>query len=73
MPDKQQMDKFKEAVEEKNRAAEEAAEAGPQNPEGSEVEGDQPGLIDSSTPQETRDTRKKNTGHGKVTADKWNQ
>jgi hypothetical protein len=26
-----------------------------------------------STPQDTRDPRAKNSGHGKKTADKWNQ
>lgn len=73
MPDKEQMDQFKDAVDEKNRAAEEAAEAGPQNPVGSEVEGDQPGLIGTDRTQDTRDIRKKNTRKDHVTADKWNQ
>jgi len=34
---------------------------------------EQQGLTDSGRPQDTRDPRAKNSGHGKKTADKWNQ
>jgi hypothetical protein len=30
-------------------------------------------LIDARTPQDVTDPRAKSQGHGKVTADKWNQ
>ncbi len=73
MPDKEQLDRFKQAVEDKNDAADAAAEAGPRNPGGSEVGGDQENLTDPGTTQDTRDVRKKNSGKGQVTADKWNQ
>jgi hypothetical protein len=33
----------------------------------------QRGLYDPSRPQDTADTRAKSSGHGKKTADKWNQ
>ena len=73
MPDEEQLDRFKEAVDEKNEAAEAAAEDAPQNPAEPQIEGDQQDLIDSGTTQDTRDVRKKNSGKGQVTADKWNQ
>ena len=73
MPDKDQLEQFKQAVDEKNEAAEEAARSGPQNPQDSAVDGDQENLTDAGTTQDTRDVRKKNSGKGQVTADKWNQ
>ena len=73
MPDKEQLEQFKEAVDEKNRAAEEKADAGPRNPAGSAVDGDQESLVESGSTQDARDVRKKNSGKGQVTADKWNQ
>jgi hypothetical protein len=30
-------------------------------------------VVDAGTPQDVTDTRAKNSGHGKKTADKWNQ
>jgi hypothetical protein len=30
-------------------------------------------LLDAGTPQDVTDPRAKSQGHGKVTADKWNQ
>ena len=33
----------------------------------------QPGMTDAATPQDVTSARAKNTRHGKVTADKWNQ
>ena len=73
MPDKEQLDRFKQAVEEKNAEDEARAEQGPRNPHESEVDGDQENLTDAGTTQDTRDVRKKNSGKGQVTADKWNQ
>ena len=73
MPDKEQLDQFEQAVEDKNRDAEEAAENGPRNPHGSAVYGDQQDLVDAGSTQDTRDVRKKSSGKGQVTADKWNQ
>ena len=74
MPDKEQLDRFGEAVERKKEEAKAASEeTGEQNPRGSDVEGDQDTLIEPGREQDVRDERKKNTGHGKKTADKWNQ
>jgi hypothetical protein len=73
MPDEEQLERFKEAVEEKNEQAQADAERGPRNPHGSEAQGDQEDLVDPGTTQDTRDVRKKNSGKGQVTADKWNQ
>ena len=73
MPDKEQLEQFKEAVEEKNRAAEDAAEAGQQeHAAGPSVEDDQQNLVERGTTQGARDVRKQNSGKGQVTADKWN-
>lgn len=73
MPDEEQLEQFKQAVEEKNEAAEQAARSGPQNANESAVDGDQENLTDAGTTQDARDVRKKNSGKGQVTADKWNQ
>jgi hypothetical protein len=73
MTDKEQLEQFKQAVDEKNEAAQEKAEQGPQNPRASDIQGDEPDLIDAGTPQDTTDVRKKSSGKGHVTADKWNQ
>ena len=55
----EQQDRFKDAVERKARAAEAASK--------------EESLRSSSQPQDTVSPRAKNTRHGKVTADKWNQ
>jgi hypothetical protein len=34
---------------------------------------EQPSLLEHGRPQDVRDPRKKNSGKGKKTADKWNQ
>ena len=73
MPDKEQLEQFKQAVEEKNEAARARAEGGPENPHGSAVDGDQETLSDAGTTPDAQDVRKKSSGHGQVTADKWNQ
>ena len=45
---------------------------------GRRAEGDMPAdtsdkLVDANTPQQVSSVRAKNEGHGKKTADKWNQ
>ena len=72
--DEQQRERFAEAVEHKKRDAKAASEH-PRDGEagGSSVEGDQQSLIEHGRPQDARSTRTKNAGHGKKTADKWNQ
>jgi hypothetical protein len=72
--DEQQRERFGEAVEQKKREAKAASEnphSGDADP--GSVGGDQQSLIEHGRPQDTRSTRKKNAGHGKKTADKWNQ
>ena len=73
--DEEQQERFKDAVERKARASEEASRATQQGPPGSEgsVQGDQEDLTSPSQPQDTASPRAKNTRHKKVTADKWNQ
>jgi hypothetical protein len=61
--DDRQLDRFKQAVEDKNEAASGKTNAPDEQPE----------LHDPSRPPDTRDPRAKSTGHGKKTADKWNQ
>ncbi|HEX8054612.1 MAG TPA: hypothetical protein VF517_16620 [Thermoleophilaceae bacterium] len=71
--DDDQMERFGEAVEQKKQESRERSEQTRDEP-GSPgaVDGDQPDLVEQG-PQDVRDERKKNSGHGKVTADKWNQ
>ena len=71
----QQRDRFERAVEKKKQAANEASEqtAGADGAGSSDVSGDQAALVEQGRPQDTRDARKKSSGHGKKTADKWNQ
>jgi hypothetical protein len=74
--DEEQQDRFKEAVERKARAAEAASRETGEGAPGDEsggIEGDQESLRSPSQPQDTFSARGKNTRHGKVTADKWNQ
>ena len=73
MTDDKQLERFRQAVEEKNEEARERSQSGDATPHGSPVEGDQPTLTEQGRPQDTRDERAKNSGHGKKTADKWNQ
>jgi len=73
MPDKEQLDRFGEAVERKKEESKAASEqTGAQNPGESTVGGDQDNLVQQGN-QDVRDERAKNSGHGKKTADKWNQ
>ena len=63
MTDDKQLARFKQAVEEKNEEA-------------SSRQGDPPPEPDETAPaapQDTPDERAKSSGHGQVTADKWNQ
>lgn len=71
----EQLERFGEAVERKKEEAKaKSEEAGQQNPHGSAVDGDQPGpTIDPAYEQDVGSPRDKNSGHGKKSADKWNQ
>ncbi len=78
--DEQQQKAFREAVDRKSAAAEEASRHPEQNPRaGSPVTLDasgqmQPGIqTDDRSSQDTFSVRDKNSGKGKKTADKWNQ
>jgi hypothetical protein len=79
--DPEQQQRFREAVDRKSEAAEEASkQPGARNPgSGSPVTLDpsgqmQPGLqTDDRSSQDTFSVRDKNSGKGKKTADKWNQ
>jgi hypothetical protein len=78
--DPKQQEAFREAVDRKAEAAEEASHHPGQNPRsGPDVTLDssgqmQPGLqTDDRGPQDTFSVRDKNSGKGKKTADKWNQ
>jgi hypothetical protein len=74
--DNEQQARLKDAVERKARAAEAASKETGEGAPGQEsggVRGDQDSLRSSSQPQDTLSARAKNTRHGKVTADKWNQ
>jgi len=76
MPDKETLDRFGEAVEEKKKQAEEASHNPGQTPtQGIDVnaEDEQSARVDSAHTQDDRDIRAKNSGKGQVTADKWNQ
>ncbi len=78
--DPKQQEAFREAVDRKSEAAEEASHHATANPRlGDPVTLDasgqmQPGIQDDSRgPQDTFSVRDKNSGKGKKTADKWNQ
>jgi len=78
--DPKQQEAFREAVDRKAEAAEEASHHAPQNPRQDDsvildASGQmQPGLqTPDAGPQDTFSVRDKNSGKGKKTADKWNQ
>jgi hypothetical protein len=73
MTDKEQLERFGEAVERKKEESERASRQGGETPHGSKVDGDEPQLTERGRPQDERDPRAKNAGKGKKTADKWNQ
>jgi hypothetical protein len=73
--DDDQQQRFERAVE---RKKEEALAASHQAPGagsrgGSASEAEQEPLHEPGRPQDVRSVRDKNSGHGKKTADKWNQ
>jgi len=61
--DDKQTQKFRDAVDEKNQAAAEA----------SRVTAHEQQVNDTDESQDTASPRQKSSGHGKKTADKWNQ
>lgn len=71
----EQQERFREAVDRKNDEAERRSQEN--QPDGVEpvggVRGDQENLYEHGRPQDTMSPRDKNSGHGKKTADKWNQ
>lgn len=69
MTDERQMERFREAVDEKNEAAKAASE----QPDGHPAAGDESAPTEAELPQDEDDQRTKNSRHGQVTADKWNQ
>ena len=73
--DEEQRQRFEEAVRRKSEAAEAASRqtAAPPEEQPGGVQGDQANLIAPGEEQDTFSVRDKNTGHGKKTADKWNQ
>jgi hypothetical protein len=73
MTDDKQLERFKQAVEEKNEDAQRKAQASPPNPSEPALPEEEPELHDPGRPQDTRDERAKSSRHGQVTADKWNQ
>jgi hypothetical protein len=74
MPDKETLDKFGDAVEQKNEQAREASQQPQANaaPEDA-LPPEQESRVDHAHEQADRDVRAKNSGHGQKTADKWNQ
>ena len=72
--DQGQFERFGEAVEQKKEESKRRSEEpGREAHDGADVQSDQDSLTDPGRTQDVRDERKKNTGHGKKTADKWNQ
>jgi hypothetical protein len=73
--DQEQKERFEEAVRRKSEAAERASHATGQPPADRPggVQGDQDNLTAHGEEQDTFSVRDKNSGHGKKTADKWNQ
>jgi hypothetical protein len=61
-----QSDRLRQAVERKNQEAQERAEA-------SRVQAEENSLTAADRPQDEFSVRAKGSGHGKKTADKWNQ
>ena len=70
----EQLKRFKDAVDRKSEAAEEASHV--QSPGGtppSTIQGTQRPLEEDGRTQDVFSVRDKNSGHGHKTADKWNQ
>ena len=68
--DEKQREQFREAVDKKN---EEAAERAHNEAAGASAGANEQQLIDTDETQDTYSVRDKSSGHGKKTADKWNQ
>ena len=64
MTDDKQLERFRQAVEDKNEEARKRQGEPPETPDELEPDG---------APQDTPDERAKSSRHGQVTADKWNQ
>jgi hypothetical protein len=64
MTDDKQLERFRQAVEDKNEEARKRQGEPPEAPDELEPE---------RAPQDTPDERAKSSRHGQVTADKWNQ
>jgi hypothetical protein len=75
MTDERQLEQFGEAVEQKKEEAKRRSEAtgAPEAPAGESLPDEQDPLVEQGRTQDVRDVRAKNAGHGKKTADKWNQ
>jgi len=68
--DENQSERFREAVEKKN---EEARERRHQDAAAASARAHEEQLIDADESPDTYSVRGKSSGHGKKTADKWNQ
>jgi hypothetical protein len=71
--DKDQLNRFRQAVKQKARRAKEASRRPPRVAGKAGIRGDEPELTDPAYPPDERDVRAKSTGKGHKTADKWNQ
>jgi hypothetical protein len=72
--DDEQQQRFREAVDRKSRAADQASRATQQEPiSDPKVQGSQENLYAPGETQDTFSVRDKNSGKGHKTADKWNQ
>jgi hypothetical protein len=72
--DEGQLERFRDAVDRKARDAEEASHRQPARGTPDEgIEGDQASLREAGRPPDVFSVRDKSSGHGKKTADKWNQ
>ena len=71
----EQHKRFQTAVDRKKAQSKAAAEhAGPSDAKGQgTIPEEQQSLVEHGRGQDVRDPRAKNEGHGKKTADKWNQ
>ena len=65
-----QLGRFREALDQKERENEERAREGAAE---ASAEANEDQLADADRTQDTQSVRAKNSGHGKKTADKWNQ
>jgi hypothetical protein len=71
--DPKQQERFREALDRKEAEAEAASHNPRQEPGAGGVPGDRAELSDTAHEQDDFSVRDKNSRHGKVTADKWNQ